>query len=231
MATAQTRSPSYPVFGLQVALQKLKLIWDAIQSHKATQEDVREAMGYKRNSGGGMKALSAMKQFGLLDYSRKEGISVSDRGRKFLHPLNAEEQEQAVQEAAKHPPLFAELTSNFPGSLPNEKVLISWLVRKGFSDTGAQKATQSFLDTVSFLPEEAGSETSPTEGEGVNPDDSYDPEPSIIREGQVNQLETRGRPDGYVDIIAKKQNREGLEKITRWIEANREFVRQDMPEQ
>ncbi len=230
MVTAQTRSPSYPVFSLQTGLQKLGLVWKVIQGHKATQEDVREAMGYKRKSGGGLKALSAMKQFGLLDYSRKEGISVSERGRKYLHPLDDAEKKQAIQEAAYHPPLFAELASEYPGPLPAKKVLISFLVRKGFSNTGAQKATQSFLDTVSFVAEEVGAEASAQESEDVSPDDSSDSKPSIIQEGQINQLETRGRPDGYVDIIAKKQNREGLEVIKRWIDANSEFVRQDMPD-
>ena len=139
------------------------------------------------------------------------------------------------------PKLFASLRDEYPGKLPNENLLNSFLIRKGFSDTGAKKALRSFLDTVNFIEQDKKLEVGNKESEEKEPVQVNEKEKASVstrdtilgptddkdrneEEESVNQLEIRWRSDSYVDIMAKKHDRSGLEMIVRWINANKQFI-------
>ena len=77
------RSPSYPVFGLKEAIEKRSL-FDAAKRSAATPEVIASHLGYSQANGPGGRAVSALRQFGLIEESNGK-YRVSDWGYTLVH--------------------------------------------------------------------------------------------------------------------------------------------------
>src|SRR4029077_512888 len=61
------RSPAYPAIGLEEAIQKARGIWEHAKRTPVSTEVVASYWGYQAKSSGWRMAVSALKQFGLLE--------------------------------------------------------------------------------------------------------------------------------------------------------------------
>src|SRR5260370_8401464 len=85
------RSPNYPSMGLKEALEKARLIYDAEKRSFGSPEVLRADMGYTASTGPAGRALSALKQYGLLD--EKDGhYRISDTPSALLNPSHCPEE-------------------------------------------------------------------------------------------------------------------------------------------
>jgi hypothetical protein len=110
-------------------------------------------MGYNTLNGASATAISALIKYGLLE-GRGEEIKISDRAMRILHPQSPAEKAEAVRDAAAAPELFRELTEKFPGRMPTEEVVRSYLIRRGFAEAALSPVILAYRETNEFLERE-----------------------------------------------------------------------------
>lgn len=140
------RSPNYPTSSLPVAVECIKKIWRKHERKVLTIEEIAQALGYKGVSGPTRSKISAIKKYGLLA-KQGNGLRVSDGALVILHkPADGAEYRQAIEAAIHGVDLFSDLMKNHHDS--SEGALKShMLVKLEFTEDGAKKAAQSFLET------------------------------------------------------------------------------------
>jgi hypothetical protein len=154
---ANMRSPNYPAVSLPEAVELVAKLYQREKRSPVDPERAALAWGYSSLSGPPRSKLSALRKYGLVD-DGPQGIRVSDRALTILNPLDAQEKEAALRDAALEPALFRELAS-FPGA--SDENLASRLVRVGFTEAGARLAVASFRETMSLAgPEATGYDSS-----------------------------------------------------------------------
>lgn len=157
----QTRSPRYPRYPLQEAIDYARRLYEGAHRSTVDTHTAYRVMGFAGKSGASATALGATRQFGLVDGERG-GVQVSDLGLAVLEPSGPEERAFALHAAANHPEIFEALMDHFAGDPPrSDEPLRSFLIRtRGFSKSGADECISSFRKTFSFVadvdrPEEA----------------------------------------------------------------------------
>ena len=145
------RSPSYPQIPLERCIELVRNIYSHAHRAALDSKTLIEIAGYSPKSGSGLAALSALKQFQLLE-GRDEDVRVTELALKLLEPLNSKEFSDACKEAALSPPLFAELHSSFSGRPVAASVIRSLAVRNhGFTSTGADRLAKVYLETIKLI--------------------------------------------------------------------------------
>jgi hypothetical protein len=146
---ARIRSPNYPAISLAEAIKRIGQVHAKERQHFASRNVILKGMGYSGVNGVSLGVLSAVLKYGLLEQQgRGEDYRVTDRAVAILHPHDPAEKVAAINEAAKAPPLFAELLDHFKGDLPSDDNLRVYLVRRGFSQTSLPNVIQAFRDTL-----------------------------------------------------------------------------------
>jgi hypothetical protein len=152
---ARVRSPNYPALSLPEAISSVDKVFARENRHLTPKEVVVKAMGYGGVNGASLGSLSALLKYGLLD-RLGENYRVADRAMAILHPATPQEKAQAVTRAAQEPGLFAEMLKDFPGSIPSDDNLRSYLVRRGFSPTALPGVIKAFRETMDLVARETG---------------------------------------------------------------------------
>src|SRR6185312_6437688 len=146
----RVRSPNYPALSLPEALEKVKLVFEHQHNYGAPREVVVKSMGYTGINGASATAISALHKYGLLE-GRGDEVRVSDRAMRYLNPMSDAERAEAIREAAFAPALYRELSEKFPGRLPSEEVLRSFLIRNGFSPAAVSGVILSYRQTMELV--------------------------------------------------------------------------------
>ena len=143
------RSPNYPAFSLREAIEKAKVIYDQEKRSYTTSDVIAAHLGYNQAVGGpGGRALSAMRQYGLLDESEGK-VRLSDAAYYLIHyPADSQERIQATKAAIRKPALFSELLTEYKDGLPSDQTLHSTLLRRGFNPSVIADVIRTFRDTV-----------------------------------------------------------------------------------
>jgi hypothetical protein len=158
---ARVRSPNYPALSLPEAIQSITKVFAKENRHRADKEVLVKAMGYGGINGASLGSLSALLKYGLLEQQGAD-FRVSDRAMAILHPHTPAEKAKAIADAAHEPSLFAEMLADFPGSIPSDDNLRSYLVRRGFSPSALSAVINAFRETMSLVGEGGGAYDSPT---------------------------------------------------------------------
>jgi hypothetical protein len=156
------RSPNYPTFSLKDALEKIKLIYQHEKRNFTTPGVIQKDIGYTEGTGPAGRALSALKQYGLLE-ERNGSYGLSDKGFLFTYAdQNSPERVAALREAAIKPSIFRELVDMYVGGLPSDATLKAHLIgKKGFNPTSVDDFIRIFKETIelaSVVPGEYSSE-------------------------------------------------------------------------
>jgi hypothetical protein len=131
---AVTRSPQYPAFGLETALNKVNALYDKERMHPAPFTVAIEDMGYSATGSTGLRALAALSHFGLVEQEgsgSNRTVRVSRLARDILLDDRAAspEREAAIREAALTPTVYAALYQKFGVSMPSIETVKLWLIR------------------------------------------------------------------------------------------------------
>lgn len=140
------RSPAYPAVGLSEAESLIRKVHDSEHRSPMSEEGAARAMGYAGLNGKTRVLLSALKKYGLLDESPGGDLRVSDLAMRILFPEPESERIDALREAALRIDLFRDLTRTHLDA--SDENLRSTLMRRSFTEAGAQQAIASFRDTV-----------------------------------------------------------------------------------
>jgi hypothetical protein len=135
---------------LRDAVDKARLLYQAIGRNSTTREVIARSMGYAGLTGTSATTISALNKFGLID-GRGDEVRVSDRAMAILNPLSDAERATALREAAMEPALFRELSERFTGAHLNEELLKNYLLRNGFALSAVSGAISAFKETMEFV--------------------------------------------------------------------------------
>jgi hypothetical protein len=148
------RSPSYPVFDLAEAIQKADAVYKGEKRSATTPDVVASHLGYSQAKGPGGRAVSALRQFGLLEDNNGK-CRISDLGYTLIqYDRDSQEWKTAAAEAAKLPTLFRELADEYSGELPSDAALRNDLLRKGFNPAAISDVVSIFRSTMSLAGQE-----------------------------------------------------------------------------
>ena len=145
------RSPNYPALSLPDAVERVTTLYRNQHNHAAPREVAVKSMGYNTLNGASATALSALHKYGLLDRLGSDGVKVSERALRIMHPNSPGERRQALIDAANEPSLFAELKERFPGRLPSDEVLRNYLIRKNFAPAATSAVLLAYRKTIEFV--------------------------------------------------------------------------------
>jgi hypothetical protein len=158
-ASARLRSPAYPYFDLEEAVERLEMFHRAEKLHRTDVNTAATDIGYKRGSNRGWRALSTLVSFGLLD---EEGLKenrllwLSDLGKEIVFFGNKESKEakQAIRQAALKPAIHLELWELWlkdGQGLPSDETMRRYLIKeKAFNPQAVDSFIQEFKATLTF---------------------------------------------------------------------------------
>jgi hypothetical protein len=145
------RSPNYPMFSLKDAIDKVRLVYQHEKRNFTTSAVIQKDIGYKEGTGPAGRAVSALKQYGLLE-ERSGTYGLSDKGFLFTYAdESSPERVSALRDAALKPLIFKELIDLYPSGLPSDATLRAHLVgKKGFNPSTVDDFIRIFKETVSL---------------------------------------------------------------------------------
>lgn len=174
------RSPSYPDLDLQEATEKAQVLWDRENRNLAPVTTIQEHWGYKVNTGPAVRAVAALKKFGLL-VDQGRGDSRQARLTELALSIildereNRSERDAAIREAALTPPIHADLWEQYKGNLPSDSTLQFVLQKeRRFSTRGATALIEEFRSTIAFAKLETSDNIAAKEDEEPDGDDNHD---------------------------------------------------------
>lgn len=144
------RSPSYPVFDLTEAITKAEAIYKNEKRSATTAEVLASHMGYSTAGGPGGRAVSALRQYGLIEESSGK-YRLSDLGYTLIHfNRHSDEWMAAICVAVRNPTLFRELLDEYPDGLPSDATLRNDLLKREFNPASIQDVVGIFRNTMSL---------------------------------------------------------------------------------
>lgn len=166
------RSPEYPAFDLEEAVNKARLLYQAERRNAAPMNAILKHWDYSPKSGAGIRAVSTLEKFGL---AVSEGSGDNRKVRLSENAFNILVDERPdsldrlrlLQEAALKPTAHAELREKYPKDLPSEDTLRFELRKRGFSEGASKDLIEEYRDTLAFAKLEQGAIL--TGGEGDKP--------------------------------------------------------------
>jgi hypothetical protein len=223
------RSPSYPAISLEDAITKVRLVFNYDRRNYTAPEVILKHLGYNEVRGGtGGRALSALRQYGLLD-EKNDTYRVSDLAYRLLHLApNDPERDAALKEAATKPAIFREIFANYPDGLPSDAALQNYLIKRNFNPDSVRTFVRAFRATMELAKptpapytadeadrEEGGESMTGDGGEPGRPDPraatALPPMPFVVSHPRQVRAELR--------LTGRDLRREDIEKLKKQVVA------------
>ena len=176
-----TRSPRYPSIGLEDAVKKVQMLYNADQTAGSPVDTAVKHMGFKSRSGPASTAIAALKRFGLIE-SRGGRIVPTKRAVSILLlPSEDKRRSEALQDACMEPTLYRELFDRFKETgFPSEDTLAHDLVQEqGFNPNSVRGFIRDWRESLAFsglTDEDGGIRITKYASEGfLNEDPAADP--------------------------------------------------------
>jgi hypothetical protein len=160
------RSPNYPGFGLPEAILKAKQLYERDGKSAVPRDVAVQAWGYQGINGASLRALGALRQYGLLETPTPGTVKVSGDGLVLiLEPEGSNEWKAALSSVAMRPVIFRTLAKQYPDGLPSDAAVVSFLVREvNFSQDASRAVISSYRDTLTLAKSIKNNEFSPDNG-------------------------------------------------------------------
>lgn len=256
-ASKPVRSPSYPNMSLEDAVEAVRKVEQLYRGSAVDRTEAARLIGYTTLSGPANKALAALASYGLVERAGKGEMRVTKGAQAILHPNDTTERNRYLVEAALSPELFQGLQERFPGIVPPEDGVRSYLSRLGFNQNAIRPAAKAYLETLSYL-EKVGASVShgaqPSEAtespleddEEVSMSESAQsvqvrPAPGAGRSfmlerpssglsaGETEWLRIKVGPDKVVRLIAQgEMGAKEIGRLIRMLEAQKEILEEEM---
>lgn len=176
-STRRSRSPRYPVFDLQEAVEKARQFYEKEQLNTVPVEVAIGHWDYSPDSGPGKRSLAAMLHFGLLEQEgtgKERSVRLSELGTTVVldEREDSAERRRAIREAALRPKVYAELWQKWGPSLPSDDAMRLYLLRElGFNHKVVDGFIEDFRATVRFARLAQREEVSRGDHQVVNTDE------------------------------------------------------------
>lgn len=151
------RSPGYPYFSVEKALERASLLYKQEASHWAPLSSATAAWNYSPKSSGGRQSVATMRYYGLIEVqgdgdSRR--IRVTDVAKHIL--LDEREDETGkralIREVALSPSAHRTLYEEYKTGLPSDGTVLHFLMfTKGYNKEAARDLLEEFKQTASYI--------------------------------------------------------------------------------
>jgi hypothetical protein len=154
-AVKKGRSPAYPSVALDKAIELVRKVWDTQRKQEAHVDATLLAMGYTSQSGASLRALSALRQYGLIQDSgdmNMPKIKVTECAQDvILLPDSDSRKLKALRAAALSPSINAALWELYGAHLPSDESIIAYLARdKGYHQEAAVDVITNYRNSFSL---------------------------------------------------------------------------------
>lgn len=156
---ARMRSPNFPALTLEEAMKVAGTLYSKVRKTTVDRDAAAKELGYTGLTGRSLKVLGALNQYGLIDNTAKGQCRVTELAETALHGFPEAEKIGAIQRAARSPALFGAIYDEFGEGIESEHAIRSFLLKRGFTDSGVESALQSFLATQRYATLEGASES------------------------------------------------------------------------
>ena len=148
------RSPAYPFISLKVCIDRLIAFDQKFQRHPAPLTKAGLAWGIKPNSSQAAQTLSALKYFGLVEYTGPTAsrvAEVTEDGRNYMRAQQESVKTAILREAALRPKNLRLYWEKWGHDRPIDEICLDELVIKGdFTPTAAKTFLRVYDETVAF---------------------------------------------------------------------------------
>ena len=159
------RSPNYPAIDLGSALALVEKAFKNENRNRMSQAVLAGHMGYNSLNGRALGRIGAVRAYGLVE-GRGDELRVSeDAITALVAPAGSTEGKDALERLLTRPPLFKQIRSDFPHTLPSEKNLTFHLVKRKFTPEAAGKAAKTYLASMRLVASESGEYNPPVDDE------------------------------------------------------------------
>jgi hypothetical protein len=179
---SRTRSPNYPSISLEEAIEAIKKVYAHERRAKFPRASLAAHLGYTSINGRSLAKIGAIRGYGLID-GKEDALSVSPTAIAIIEaPEGSRDRADAYRDAFLSPTIFARAYEQYGDTPPSPPTFRWWLTQQGYIGDAADKAMQSYLDSLELVnsvaglpesfPSESGSETkggfSPTLDDMIN---------------------------------------------------------------
>lgn len=153
---ARVRSPAYPAFNLETAIEKARAIYRHEKRAAAPVSVVTKHCGLDIKSSGGLRLIAALKQFALAveqGGGEDRKIQLSEVALDILLAPSDDDPKRiaAIKRAALSPKIHKKLWDHYQGELPSDANIASYLVRElEFNDAQVNRFIKEFRSTIAF---------------------------------------------------------------------------------
>ncbi len=147
------RSPGYPAFGLEAALERARALYEEEGRNVAPNAAIMQHWGHSPKSSAGLQALATLKRYGLLERQSEGKLKLSNLALTLLLDVREDsaERAEAIKHAALLPGIHREMWDEYDGELPSNANLKHFLcLQKGFTESAADDLIKQFRATVTF---------------------------------------------------------------------------------
>lgn len=150
------RSPGYPAINLKAAIEKARDFHRAEGRNAAALPIAFQHWGYSKKSGSGLKALAALKSFGLVDVQGTgdaRRVKLSDLGLRIIldDRENSLEREKAIADAALKPKIHKKLWGLWKAELPSHGNFRHHLIfEEKFNENFADDFIKEYVATIDY---------------------------------------------------------------------------------
>ncbi len=228
--TKKHKSREYPALSLRKAVELARRIYEKDKFAETPAIVAVKHIGFGGMNGNSRTALSAIRKYGLLEYTgsgENLRVRLTDLAKRIFLALNEQEKAEAIWEALSLPQLNSELIAEYPNwDLPSQETLSIRLERDFRMQSGAVKSyvgdlLESLEFARSFQPalgnpnldlEDRGSDGPERQGGGDGTGDSIGSEsgePDLIR------IPMPGSP-AFIVLPERLEPRDA-KRILRWL--------------
>jgi hypothetical protein len=233
---ARVRSPNYPALSLPEAITSITRIHAAEQHLAAPKEVVARHLGYTTYHGLAGRVISAVEKYGLLEEVNGDKVRVSPLALSILFPQSASEKQNAINEAAFKPPLFASIKEEWQGSRPSDQNLRVYLIRRKFSSDALDRVIELYKETMDLVTQDSGVYSAP-ESEQPAKKQEHPPMPtqatSPATGGRVTSLPSPVQPSvpmrvlfngDLLEVSAVLTDAAAVDRLVKALEANKALL-------
>jgi len=142
------RSRAYPAMPLDEALSRIESINENLGLNgQFNRESIAVGMGYKSLNGASIRRVAALVHYGFLSRD-KDQYSLSPLAKQYLIPVNDNDRDVALREAALSPALFEEIYAAFKGQVIPRQFQNRLIQEFGIQQKAAPEVERIFKSTM-----------------------------------------------------------------------------------
>lgn len=165
------RSPGYPFISLKAAIDRAVAFDDKFGRHPSPLDKAGLAWGYKGDSSQAAQTLSALKYFGLVQYSgttEERVVSLTEAARTYMRAHQASTKVEILKASALRPKAMLTYWKRWGADRPiNEICLDQLIIKDGFTEVAAKVFLRVYDETIAFAGLAASDKLDPAGGEGI----------------------------------------------------------------